>query len=639
MVCLSAESPRQSTPQTQAQTPTFRVRTDLVTLDVAVTEENGRPVRGLTAKDFTVLEDGRPQSVSVFRAIDVPDEPWVTPWMGNVRQDVVTNDQPPGRLVAILIDDAISNGEPATIKAAIDAARAFIDYLGPSDRATVIFARDSRRAQPFTSDRERLRAAVDQLDAGFIGMGPSPLLGEQAMRVAELGDSLHRMGALRTIEDTVRALGTSEHFPRALFYIGVGVKIDWNANARPASVGPGRSPAVQDLHRAYVSRLKGILHDAARMNIVVHTADPGGLTPAPEDSPGDTDFLLILSRNTGGVSIINTNDLRPGMAAIAEATRSVYLLGYVPDVLKPGLRRTEVKVNRPGLTVRTRSYYERLTEADGAKVEARKPPAELAAISGLLPQPGIPLRIAAVPVPFGTGGQATVAIVLGVKHPSPGRARTETLSLVTTAYDMEGRFKAATKGKAQVVMADVESETAEYEVYSRIELPPGRYQLRLSVDNRARSQTGSVYTDVDVPDFTKRGLHLAGTFVDAGPSRLKAAPPDLLKEDVPILPTAQRDFVGGTRLVAFVRLVQGARDSLHPVTIASRVTDGAGKVIRSGSETIASSAFGRGRAADYRVGIPTSGLAPGWYLLSLEASLPGGPVQRKDVSFRVTASK
>jgi hypothetical protein len=148
-----------------------------------------------------------------------------------------------------------------------------------------------------------------------------------------------------------------------------------------------------------------------------------------------------------------------------------------------------------------------------------------------------------------------------------------------------------------------------------------------------------VYTDVDVPDFTKRGLHLAGTFVDAGPSRLKAAPPDLLKEDVPILPTAQRDFVGGTRLVAFVRLVQGARDSLHPVTIASRVTDGAGKVIRSGSETIASSAFGRGRAADYRVGIPTSGLAPGWYLLSLEASLPGGPVQRKDVSFRVTASK
>ena len=273
-----------------------------MTLDVAVTEGNGRPVTAvLTAKDFTVYEDGRPQAVSVFRAIDVPAEPWATPWMGNVRQDVITNDPPAGRLVAIIIDDAVLNGDESIIRAGRENARAFIDDLGPADRATIVFARDSRRAQPFTSDRERLRAAVDPLDMGFVGMGPSPTLGEGAGRIAALGDSLHKMGSLRTIEDTVKTLGTSSHFPRALFYIGVGVRISWTAVAEPGS--PGASLAVQELDRVYASRLKQILRDAAKMNIVVHTADPAGLSVEVSDNPGDTDFLLILSRNTGGVAV------------------------------------------------------------------------------------------------------------------------------------------------------------------------------------------------------------------------------------------------------------------------------------------------------------------------------------------------
>lgn len=632
---LSAQAP----PQTSAQTPTFRVRTDLVTLDVAVTEGNGRPVTGLTAKDFTVYEDGRPQAVSVFREIDVPVEPWATPWMGNVRQDVVTNEPPAGRLVAIIIDDAVLNGDQSIIRAAREAARAFIADLGPADRATVVFARDSRRAQPFTSDRERLRAAVDQLDMGFVGMGPSPMLGEGAGRVAELGDSLHKMGSLRTIADTVKTLGTGSHFPRALFYIGVGVKISWSAVAEPASVGPGRSPAVQELHRVYASRLKEILRDAARMNIVVHTADPAGLSVDGGNNPGDSDFLLILSRNTGGVAVIHSNDLRPGIEAIAAATRSIYLLGYVPDVIKPGLRRTEVKVNRPGLTVRTRSYYERLAGLEDAQAAAAKPPAELAALAGLLPESGMPLRIGAVAVPLGTSSDAVVAVVMGVRHPSGERRSTESLRLVMTAYDMEGRFRAATKGTAELKMSDVPGETAEYEVYSRIQLPPGRYQLRLSVDHRARRQTGSVYTDVEVPDFTKRGLHVAGVLVDAGPARLKAAPPDLLKEDLPMLPTAQREFRAGARFVAFARMVQGGREPLQTVTVTSRLTDGAGAVVRTGTETITAETFSRSRAADYRLGVSTDKLTPGWYLLSLEAALPGAPVQRRDVTVRVLAAR
>lgn len=616
---VSAQSPPQPPVQTPAQTPTFRVRTDLVTLDVAVTEGNGRPVTGLTAKDFTVYEDGRPQAVSVFRAIDVPVEPWPARWMGDVRQDVITNEQLSGRLVAIVLDDATMPLDPFVINAAKESAKALVDGLGPMDRATVVLTRDSRSAQPLTSDTERLREAIGRMDAGFAAAAH------------------YKVAALKTLHDLVQVLGSTPHAPRSLVYVGVGVNIDWDAVSQPGkvgSVGSGSLAAQQD-QLDFAGRLKAILREAARLNIVVHTIDPSGMDPSGSGS----DFHFILSHNTGGVPIFNTNKPSEGVHRILTAMRSVYVLGYVPDVIKPGLRRTEVKVDRPGVTVRTRSYYERLTAPEDPKASAAKPPAELAALAGLLPETRIPLRISAVPVPLGTSRDAIVTIVMGVRHPSGERRSKETLRLAMTAYDMEGRFKAATKGTAEVIMSDVAGVNAEYEVYSRIQLPPGRYQLRLSVDHRARQETGSVYTDVDVPDFTKRGLHMAGVLLDAGPARLKAAPPDLLKDDVPMLPTAQREFRVGGRFVAFTRMVQGGREPLQNVTVTSRLTDGAGVVVRTSTETIGAETFTRSRAADYRLGVSTEKLAPGWYLLSLEAALPGGSPQRKDVTVRVVAAK
>jgi hypothetical protein len=47
-------------PAAQTQKPTFRARTDLLTIDVTVLDKDRRPVTGLTADDFILLEDGKP---------------------------------------------------------------------------------------------------------------------------------------------------------------------------------------------------------------------------------------------------------------------------------------------------------------------------------------------------------------------------------------------------------------------------------------------------------------------------------------------------------------------------------------------------------------------------------------------------
>ena len=54
------------------ETPSFPAATEVVTVDVVVTDRTGAPVRGLRQEDFTVSEDGTRQEISAFEAVDRP---------------------------------------------------------------------------------------------------------------------------------------------------------------------------------------------------------------------------------------------------------------------------------------------------------------------------------------------------------------------------------------------------------------------------------------------------------------------------------------------------------------------------------------------------------------------------------------
>ncbi len=53
------------------QVPTFRSVIDLVKVDVSVLDKDGRPLHGLSARDFTILEDGKPQQIQAFSGVDL----------------------------------------------------------------------------------------------------------------------------------------------------------------------------------------------------------------------------------------------------------------------------------------------------------------------------------------------------------------------------------------------------------------------------------------------------------------------------------------------------------------------------------------------------------------------------------------
>ena len=134
--------------------PRFRTGVELVLLDVSVLDRERMPVHGLSAQDFTVLEDGRPQKIESFSEVELPDVVRTlesrAPWVRDVAPDVQKNtDLKDSRVVVIAMDDATPM-LAAEIPRARDLARRAIDQLGPLDLASVVFALDKKSGQEFT---------------------------------------------------------------------------------------------------------------------------------------------------------------------------------------------------------------------------------------------------------------------------------------------------------------------------------------------------------------------------------------------------------------------------------------------------------------------------------------------------------
>src|SRR5436190_20425375 len=98
----------------QTQTPppqppvTFKVEVNYVEIDASVTDAEGRFVRSLTKDDFQVLEDGKPQALTVFSMVDIPIERADPPLFSKtaIPPDVVSNRKPfEGRVFVLVMDD------------------------------------------------------------------------------------------------------------------------------------------------------------------------------------------------------------------------------------------------------------------------------------------------------------------------------------------------------------------------------------------------------------------------------------------------------------------------------------------------------------------------------------------------------
>ena len=596
----------------QLPPPTFRGGVELVEFDVTVLDRHRKPVEGLTVADFTVRDNGEVRPIVAFTPVTLPGPaPVPAKWMTSFAPDVVTNAPTEGRLVVVLLDRNIAYGRSA--QTAREVGAAIVDRLGPGDLAAVVHTAHLNQSQNFTADRQRLLAAIQSR-----GVGMSLAVGAGR----DIGDCPCGVCSIDAIAHVARTLASAGPRQKTIFFIGSAIATAFDADDG-GGTAPGGGDCVQDRWMA----TREMFAAAQQANVVVHTIDPLGLEALPPAASAagagrggqrvmqDLDSLRELASATGGHAVLNTNGPTDRIGPLFEEAQSYYLLAF--DAGRPmangRMRRVEVTVNRPGVEVRTRrGYYPpgsvpAVTTARSA-ARARVAPD----IAGLLPNSALPLKMALVPVAEPGRDDPAVGIVLGVdrgtRSSDGGR-----IALGAKAFDTHGREQ----GSVRQVF-DAAAIPGSFDVLARMYLRPGQYEIRASLDAPGGASTaGSVYGYIDVPDFRRQRISLSG--IALGRRGRAALPADGLADLLPTAPTAERVFAPSDRVKGFVRMYQQTSGRPVAATLTVAVLDATDRVLTEQTTAFDAGRFEPARAADCPFDLPLANLAPGDYLLRLDA--------------------
>jgi len=670
---------------------TFRSEVNYVEVDAVVRDGQGNFVRDLRQGDFQVFEDGTPQTVTAFSLIDIPitrsDRALFLP--EDLEPDVRSNASgPEGRLYVLLLDD-IHTDAMRSVRVR-QAARQFIERsLGANDLAAVIHTSGrSDGAQDFTNSRRLLAKAVDS----FMGRKlRSPTLnkidsynltrgGAQGATIAD-AEQAERMHNARSMLTTLRSL--SEWLAgvrgrrKAVVFVSEGIDYNVWDNAGPTGTTIN---GVNILGRGdgslLVSEMRDVIAAATRANVSIYAIDPRGLyfpgdeamqmsgLPIDAEALGigmfalqdelrmSQDTLRGISDETGGFASVSSNDFTTAFQRIVDANSTYYVLGYYATNEKRDgrYRRIEVKLNRPGLSVNARKGYvaargksaaEKSVEASAGTSKALRE-----ALNSPLQESALKMAVFAVPLK-GPASKAAVGIVTQFTGRQFAFAEkdgkfTDRLELSYVAINKQGKM---TEGKRDFVDLSLKPETYQrvlqsgFRVLTRIELPPGVYQLRVAA-REGGGRIGSVHYDLVVPDFLKAPLGISGIVVTsrtAGGVPTAGTIPDL-GDAMPAPPTTAREFSAGDELLVLAEVYDNQGAQPHSVDITATLKAEGRVQVFANSERRSSQELGGTRGGyGYTTRIPLQDLAPGLYVLAVEAksSLGKTDAVSREVQIRV----
>ena len=669
----------QQAPPPKAPTPTFRTGIELVLLDVTVLDKDRQPVHDLTAADFTILEDGAPQSIQSLVEFSSPDVDVAKPpgakWVREVAPDVVRNDTLENRPITVIVLDDATPMMAVEGLALRRMAENVVDQLPAGDSAAVLFTRDKRRGQEFTAERGLLRAAVDRFVSDpdlMTGPAGAPVPFDHFNRF-EMDKYLAVVGTLRSIASDLSAYPGRR---KTIVFLSVGLPIGVADLGPSTSLSDGRAGASGEvgslLHETFQ-----LFQTAQRSNTRIYSISPGGLR-APSSAlsvfakmagtdnnayPGESNdhYLRSVAENTGGFAVVDTNAYETAILQIHRENSSYYLLGYVPanNRAQGKFRRLEVRANRAGVTAQTRpGYVEPVASANKPRAKAAsapvKPPRAGDAMAGLLPKPDLAMELVVAPFAIPGDTRAALTIALAVRQHAPGRATRVVghVDLTISAFGPDGARRATRRETADARMSPGADEDLKYAFLSRLDVPPGRYMLRiggvgsvtgfsaapgapevavLAPGAEFESKSGSIFADVEVPDFQREPLSLSGLVLSASPG-LVAGPKDRLASLMPVVPSTERSFRSYSRVTAFARVYQGAGPAVDAVAVSARVVDGEGRTEFEWADTLPAARFTPRRAADVQLEIPVAGFKPGAHLLTIQATR-GKTIVSRDVRF------
>lgn len=596
----------------QSQAPTFRSGVDVVQLDVSVLDENRQPVKGLTAEDFTITERGQTQPIVSFGAIDLPGRPvGGASWLREIGPDVTNNHHETQRVVIILMDDFYTPLDANVMSRTI--AETVIDHLGPADLAAVVFTLGRRQGQEFTTDRTRLRAAANRFIASGIGDRTPAFFPPPPGRPDPMRESGACFGG-KCVQDAVRN--------------SAAILTEWPGWRKTLVFISPYTPLFRaDLVEtaANISDWSIVFKSAQQANLNLYQYDPRGL----EVGLRIEEDLGTLADATGGRTVQRTNAPWEGVPQMFRENSSYYMLGFQPtNGARDGrFRSIDVRVNRPGLTVRTRSgYYAPRDERPPRRSNRPEPSAMDRAIGAALPTGDLPLSLTVAPFAVAGSQNGTVAVVTGFTALGDPQARGQ-VEILATAFRDDWKSMGAVTQKVELPSRSPNGGSPHVDLASRLELPPGRYEIRTAVTNVATGSTGSAFASVVVPDFRRENLSLSGLVLQRQSAGL-AGSADAIDDVVPLVPTTIREFDTADTVAAYLQVIQAERGTPSPVVVRMTMVDEDDAVRFARELTVSAEQFRTARIADVQFDVPLTNLPEGAYLLTVEASSTRGSAKR-----------
>jgi VWFA-related protein len=344
----------------------FSTSVQLVVVDVAVKDKSGKPIEGLTDKDFTITEDGKPQEIKVFKYQKLEEEV-AAPQLATRPEPAATPAQPeaphappvksltanqiapskPGevkyqdRRLMVMFFDMSSMPIQDQVRAETAALKFVKGQLTKSDlMAVMTFSSDLKVLQDFTDDRDALNKAIKSLQIGegsdLAANGATGTDDEEDTGAAFQQDDtefniFNTDRKLAALESAAKMLGALSE-KKALVHFASGVEKTGTENE---------------------AQLRSTINAAIRNNVAFYPIDARGLVAsaplgdATKGSPGgrgmlggssargaqgrfqaQQETLYTLAADTGGKALLDSNDLSMGLQQAQKDVASYYIIGY-----------------------------------------------------------------------------------------------------------------------------------------------------------------------------------------------------------------------------------------------------------------------------------------------------------------------
>jgi VWFA-related protein len=573
LVQAQAKQAPTPSPSPEAPAATFPAGIEQVIVDTVVTDKKGNPIGDLKQGEFRILEDGAPQDIVSFEAVQIPDRP-AAPAV-TVRPSVTVNQRPEdrtGRTFVIVFDDIqMTNFQARSAKAAV--AEFLKSGVREGDRVSLVATSGAAWwSARMEAGRDELIALLKRIEGRQIpDNSPERMSDYEAMRIQAYNDTEVMGRVTRRFENLGVAVNTGTQAQRS----GDNTLGDPMVRSRASEVyfkavtrnrltlqvlqrvlesltGTKGRKSVILVSQGFIwdpnlDEFKQVVQASRRGNAAVYFVDTRGLGDLQSlysaefqsqgTDPRDLGSALLdnvaasegsegIASDTGGFTVKNTNDLAAGIQKIANETRTYYLLGYNPTNTKQDgrFRKIQVKVARKSIEVRARrGYYAPL---EGKAAPPRKPgendPVIQAALDSPFDMDEIPIRMTAYAFDETLLGKvnAIVATDVDVKEfafqEQDGRLSDSLEFLLVVAHRESGEFYQYNQKVDMKLLPPTRDKLKKtwYPILRDFELAAGGYQAKIVVRDKNSGRVGTVIHEFDVPDpalFRPSSLSLSDT--------------------------------------------------------------------------------------------------------------------------------